>query len=134
MSRLTHQGCALTRSYVEYAGKPRGKLSHCSDFHPRCTIPCLAYGSAVTNTGLPTRPVFVLNKRTYMEVVHTNTQTRTGMNCAMSLSYDALSLALISDSAFLQLSIVPRMVMVLSMLKAVRSFSLREEGGGRFRS
>ena len=38
------------------------------------------------------------------------------MNCAMSLSYDALSLALIRDSAFLQLSMLPRMVMVLSML------------------
>ena len=50
--------------------------------------------------------------------------TLTGMNWAMSLSYEALSLALIRDSAFLQLSMVPRIVMVLSMLYAVRSFSL----------
>ena len=57
--------------------------------------------------------------------------TLTGMNCAMSLSYEALSFALISDSAFLQLSIVPRMVIVLSMLYAVRSFNQRERRRGR---
>ena len=38
------------------------------------------------------------------------------MNWVMSLSYEARSLALIRDSAFLQLSIVPRIVMVLSIL------------------
>lgn len=47
----------------------------------------------------------------------------------MSLSYEALSFALMRLSAFLQLSMVPRIVMVRSMLKAVRSFSLQGERG-----